>query len=244
MTTLKTQFTQLREQYQIKQQVQSLEEVYDRYRTIRDGLLDVAEPLQKAQKKFEVIGMLPEPHSTIDFSQEAALFGGAKTQLDALTARFKESGDKTEQSGFWETVRVLKSVQESIDDKVDATWKAFVADLEARAMLDSVFLEQQRTLGNVLVYDDYRKARDNFNRQKLSGPDSLSVVKNLQKYSDEMVALKRSMDPDATDDVLRFFEALDRHNHASLTLLTPGVIAWLEEKGMLPAFNVTRKRMI
>ncbi len=72
MTTLKTQFTQLREQYQIKQQVQSLEEVYDRYRTIRDGLLDVAEPLQKAQKKFEVIGMLPEPHSTIDFSQEAA----------------------------------------------------------------------------------------------------------------------------------------------------------------------------
>ncbi|MCP6167298.1 hypothetical protein NL404_27110, partial [Klebsiella pneumoniae] len=91
-------------------------------------------------------------------SQEAALFGGAKTQLDALTARFKESGDKTEQSGFWETVRVLKSVQESIDDKVDATWKAFVADLEARAMLDSVFLEQQRTLGNVLVYDDYRKA--------------------------------------------------------------------------------------
>lgn len=44
-------------------------------------------------------------------------------------------------------------------------------------MLDSVFLEQQRTLGNVLVYDDYRKARDNFNRQKLSGPDSLLVVK-------------------------------------------------------------------
>lgn len=52
MTTLKTQFTQLREQYQIKQQVQSLEEVYDRYRTIRDGLLDVAEPLQKAQRNL------------------------------------------------------------------------------------------------------------------------------------------------------------------------------------------------
>lgn len=141
-------------------------------------------------------------------------------------------------------MRVLKSVHESIDDKVDATWKAFVADLEARATLDPVFLEQQRTLGNVLVYDDYRKARDNFNRQKLSGPDSLSVVKNLQKYSDEMIALKRSMDLDAPDDVLRFFEALDRHNHASLTLLTPGVITWLEEKDMLPAFNVTRKRMI
>lgn len=78
MTTLKTQLTQLREQYQIKQQVQSLEEVYDRYRTIRDGLLDVAEPLQKAQKQLEVIGTLPEPHSAIDFSQEAALFGGAK----------------------------------------------------------------------------------------------------------------------------------------------------------------------
>ena len=101
-------------------------------------------------------------------------------------------------------MRVLKSVHESIDDKVDATWKAFVADLEARATLDPVFLEQQRTLGNVLVYDDYRKARDNFNRQKLSGPDSLSVVKNLQKYSDEMIALKRSMDLDAPDDVLRF----------------------------------------
>ena len=41
-----------------------------------------------------------------------------------------------------------------------------------------------------------------------------------------------------------FLEALDRHNHASLTLLTPGVITWLEEKDMLPAFNVTRKRMI
>lgn len=244
MTTLKTQFTHLREQYQIKQQVQSREEVFDRYRIIRDGLLDVAEALQKSQKQLEVIGTLPEPHSTIDFSQEAALFCGAKTQLDALTARFNESGDKTEQNGFHETLRVLKSVHESIDEKVDATWKAFIADLEGRATLDSVFLEQQRTLGNVLVYDEYRKARDNFNRQKLSGPDSLSVVKNLQKYSDEMVAFKRSMDPDAPDDVLRFFEALDRHNHASLTLLTPGVIAWLEEKDMLPAFNVTRKRMI
>lgn len=190
------------------------------------------------------LGTLPKPHTTIDFSHEAALFGGAKTQLDALAARFKESGDKTEQNGFHEMLRVLKNIQESIDDKVDATWKAFVADPEGRATLDSVFLEQQRTLGNVLVYDDYRKARDNFNRQKLSGPDSLSVVKNLQKYSDEMVVLKRSMDPDAPDDVLRFFEALDRHNHASLTLLTPGVIAWLEEKDMLPAFNVTRKRMI
>lgn len=173
--------------------------------------------------------MLPEPHSTIDFSQEAALFGGAKTQLDALTARFKESGDKTEQSGFWETVRVLKSVQESVDDKVDATRKAFVADLEARAMLDSVFLEQQRTLGNVLVYDDYRKARDNFNRQKLSGPDSLLVVKTcrsiVMRWSRLNVQWTRMH-----QTMFCAFEALDRHNHASLTLLTPGVLARLEEK--------------
>ncbi|WP_252083805.1 hypothetical protein [Escherichia coli] len=53
MTTLKTQLTQLREQYQIKQQVQSLEEVYDRYRTIRDGLLDVAEPLKKPKSNLK-----------------------------------------------------------------------------------------------------------------------------------------------------------------------------------------------
>lgn len=77
-----------------------------------------------------MIGTLPEPHSAIDFSQEAALFGGAKTQLDALTARFKESGDKTEQCGFWETVRVLKSVHESIDDKVDATRKRLLPILK------------------------------------------------------------------------------------------------------------------
>lgn len=105
------------------------------------------------------LGTLPEPHATIDFSHEAALFGGAKIQLDALAARFKESGDKTEQNGFHEMLRVLKNIQENIDDKVDATWKAFVADPEGRATLDSVFLEQQRTLGNVSVYDDYRKAR-------------------------------------------------------------------------------------
>ncbi len=47
MTTLKTQLAGLREQYQLKEQLQSMQDVYEQYRTIRDRLLDVAEPLQK-----------------------------------------------------------------------------------------------------------------------------------------------------------------------------------------------------
>jgi DNA repair exonuclease SbcCD ATPase subunit len=55
MTTLKTQLAGLREQYQLKEQLQSMQDVYEQYRTIRDRLLDVAEPLQKACAQLKVL---------------------------------------------------------------------------------------------------------------------------------------------------------------------------------------------
>ncbi|EMJ3186386.1 TPA: hypothetical protein PXJ58_001942 [Yersinia enterocolitica] len=244
MTTLKTQLENLREQFQLKQQVQSLEDVFEQYRTIRDGLLDVTEPLQKARNQLKVLENLPDVHASLDFSQDSALFYGVKSELGTLTERFKESGEKIEQTGLREALILFRSVYSGIDEKIYTAWRTFIGDLEAKATLESVLLEQQKTLGDLITYNSYRTARDNFNRQKLSGPDNLSVVKNLQKYSEEMVALKSTMVRDAPEDVLRFFEALDRHHQASLTLLTAEVIAWLEEKSLIPAFNVTRKRMI
>ncbi|HDZ2957610.1 TPA: hypothetical protein RST40_005267, partial [Klebsiella pneumoniae] len=95
-----------------------------------------------------------------------------------------------------------------------------------------------------MAYTSYRNALDNFNRQKTSAPDSQAVVKKLQGYCDEMVELKKGMEFNAPDDVLRFFDALDKQHQASLALLTPEVLSWLKEKALLQSFNVTRKRMI
>ncbi|MEX3004368.1 protein DpdI [Serratia fonticola] len=244
MTTLKMQLARLREQFNIKQQVKSMETVYEQYRAIRDGLMDIAEPLQKVRSHLGVVKALPVPFSDVDLTEDVALLHGAKANLETLMIRFSERGENIEQEGLGETLAILEGVRNRVNEKVATTWHAFVADLEARAALAPVFLEQQKTLGYTMTYNNYRTALDNFNRQKVSGPDSLKTVKSLQGYCEEMVAMKSTMVFDAPDEVITFFDALDRHHQASLTLLTPGVIAWLEEKELLPTFNVTRKRMI
>ncbi|EPI1301080.1 TPA: hypothetical protein PIU55_005492 [Klebsiella quasipneumoniae subsp. quasipneumoniae] len=244
MTTLKTQLAGLREQYQLKEQLQSMQDVYEQYRTIRDRLLDVAEPLQKACAQLKVLKTLPELQEQLDFQENAATFFGIRAELQALTASFKESGERIEQNGLGELLVRLAGVHDRISEKVGQAWAAFVAELEARAVLAPVFLEQQKTLGNTMAYTNYRNALDNFNRQKTSAPDSLAVVKKLQGYCDEMVELKKGMEFNAPDDVLRFFDVLDKQHQASLALLTPEVLSWLKEKALLQSFNVTRKRMI
>ncbi|HCI5780194.1 TPA: hypothetical protein NPN96_005120 [Klebsiella quasipneumoniae subsp. quasipneumoniae] len=244
MTTLKTQLAGLREQYQLKEQLQSMQDVYEQYRTIRDRLLDVAEPLQKACAQLKVLKTLPEMQEQLDFQENAATFFGIRAELQALTASFKESGERIEQNGLGELLVRLAGVHDRISEKVGQAWAAFVAELEARAVLAPVFLEQQKTLGNTMAYTNYRNALDNFNRQKTSAPDSLAVVKKLQGYCDEMVELKKGMEFNAPDDVLRFFDVLDKQHQASLALLTPEVLSWLKEKALLQSFNVTRKRMI
>jgi hypothetical protein len=45
-----------------------------------------------------------------------------------------------------------------------------------------------------------------------------------------MVELKKGMEFNAPDDVLRFFDALDKQHQASLALLTPEVLSWLKKK--------------
>lgn len=244
MTTLKTQLAGLREQYQLKEQLQSMQDVYEQYRTIRDGLLDVAEPLQKVCAQLKVLKTLPELQEQLDFQENAAAFFGVRAELQALTASFKESGERIEQDGLGELLVRLSGVHDRISEKVVQAWAAFVAELEARAVLAPVFLEQQKTLGNTMAYTSYRNALDNFNRQKTSAPDSQAVVRKLQGYCDEMVELKKGMEFNAPDDVLRFFDALDKQHQASLALLTPEVLSWLKEKALLQSFNVTRKRMI
>jgi len=244
MTTLKTQLAGLREQYQLKEQLQSMQDVYEQYRAIRDRLQDVAEPLQKVCAQLKVLKTLPELQEQLDFQENAATFFGIRAELQALTASFKSSGERIEQNGLGELLVRLSGVHDRISEKVVQAWTAFVAELEARAVLAPVFLEQQKTLGNTMAYTNYRNALDNFNRQKTSAPDSQVVVKKLQGYCDEMVELKKGMEFNAPDDVLRFFDALDKQHQASLALLTPEVLSWLKEKALLQSFNVTRKRMM
>ncbi|QPT15659.1 hypothetical protein I6G37_03495 [Serratia rubidaea] len=244
MTTLKTQLAGLREQYQLKEQLQSIQDVYEQYRAIRDRLQDVAEPLQKVCAQLKVLKTLPELQEQLDFQENAATFFGIRAELQALTASFKESGERIEQNGLGELLVRLSGVHGRISEKVVQAWAAFVAELEARAVLAPVFLEQQKTLGYTMAYTNYRNALDNFNRQKASVPDSLAVVKKLQGYCDEMVELKKGMVFGAPEDVLRFFDALDKQHQASLALLTPEVLSWLKEKALLQSFNVTRKRMM
>ena len=204
----------------------------------------IAEPLQKACAQLNVLKTLPELQELLDFQENAAAFFGVRAELQALTASFKESGERIEQNGLGELLVRLSGVHDRISEKVVQAWAAFVAELEARAVLAPVFLEQQKTLGNTMAYTSYRNALDNFNRQKTSAPDSQAVVKKLQGYCDEMVELKKGMEFNAPDDVLRFFDALDKQHQASLALLTPEVLSWLKEKALLQSFNVTRKRMI
>jgi len=59
-----------------------------------------------------------------------------------------------------------------------------------------------------------------------------------------MVQLKGQMEFKAPPSVLAFFQELDRSNRASLTLLTPEVLAWLKEKETLNSFKVMRKGLL
>lgn len=246
MSTLKQQISQLREQFQLKKQVKQDDNVYEKYRQVRDELYSVATPLKATITTLGVIARLPSPLSNIVIDTDAKdKIEDAEAALKEFTQQFQTLNDDAQQKGrLGETVEKLASVQTTFSEKTESNWQTFIDDLESQQMLEPVFLEQQKTLGFHRIYSEYRTALDNFNRQKAMGPTAPAVVKKLQEYCTQMVQLKGQMEFKAPPSVLAFFQELDRSNRAPLTLLTPEVVSWLAEKEMLPAFNVTRKGLL
>ncbi|MBY5236328.1 hypothetical protein FP379_18490 [Klebsiella aerogenes] len=246
MNTLKQQLIQLRKDFQLKKQVKQEDNVYEKYRQIRDDLHNVASSLKETTTQLHVITQLPSPLSqiTLDAHEKAAIYD-AETALKEFAEKFQHMADEAQQKGgLGEMLDALMSVQSKFADKIDSNWQTFIHDLESQQMLETVFLEQQKTLGFNNTYNDYRKALDGFNHQKMMGPANPIVIKKLQQYCDEMVELKGKMDFKAPACVLDFFQALNNSNRAPLTLLTPEVLSWLMEKEMLNSFNVMRKGLL
>ncbi|HEM6829107.1 protein DpdI [Citrobacter koseri] len=246
MNTLKQQLTQIRKEFQVKKQVKKEDNVYEKYRQVRDDLYNVSSSLKVTTTQLDVISRLPSPLSqiTLDDHEKAAIYN-AEIGLKAFVEKFQHMADEVQQKGgLGETLSALMSVQSKFAEKINSNWRTFINDLESKQMLESVFLEQQKTLGLDRLYNDYRTALEAFNRQKMMGPANPVVIKKLQQYCDEMVQLKGQMDFKAPASVLNFFQALNNSNRAPLTLLTPEVLAWLTEKEMLNSFNVMRKGLL
>lgn len=246
MSTLKQQISHLNEQFQIKKQVKKDDNIYEKYRQVRDELYSVAIPLKMTITTLGVIARLPSPLSEIVIDTDA------KDKIDDAEAALKEfaqqfqalKADAQQKGHLGETIEKLASVQTTFAEKTESNWRTFIDDLESQQKLEPVFLEQQKTLGFHRIYSEYQTALDNFNRQKAMGPATPAVVKKLQEYCTQMVQLKGQMEFKAPPSVLAFFQELDRSNRASLTLLTPEVLTWLKEKEMLNSFNVMRKGLL
>ncbi|CAH0221120.1 hypothetical protein SRABI13_02216 [Erwinia aphidicola] len=246
MSTLKQQISQLREQFQIKKQVKKEDNVYEKYRQVRDELYSVANPLKATITTLGVIARLPSPLSNIVIDTDAKYkIDDAEAALKEFAQQFQALNADAQQKGhLGETIEKLASIQTMFAEKTESNWRTFIDDLEIQQMLEPVFLEQQKTLGFHRIYSEYQTALDNFNRQKAMGPAMPAVVKKLQEYCTQMVQLKGQMEFEAPPSVLAFFQELDRSNRASLTLLTPEVLAWLKEKETLNSFNVMRKGLL
>ena len=122
MNTLKQQLIQLRKDFQLKKQVKQEDNVYEKYRQIRDDLHNVASSLKETATQLDVITQLPSPLSqiTLDSHEKAAIYD-AEIALKEFAEKYQHMADEAQQKGgLGETLNALMAVQSKFADKIDS----------------------------------------------------------------------------------------------------------------------------
>ena len=184
--------------------------------------------------------------NSIVFDREVAeLIGNAIIKFDEFEHAWREENYKVQQKDSYIHAReMLKGLLEKIKAANEDCWRKWLALIDKSVFIEEQVLESQKH--NPTQKDNYK--------QFISNASNLEALKRtrtvtkedavqIKKLHDSMVSLKAQFDvSDFPEDVARFFKALNsRFEPATLDLLTPQVLDWLNSNSKLTNFKVERK---
>ncbi|GAA5213742.1 protein DpdI [Corallincola platygyrae] len=246
MKTLKSQLAELTNEMALSKQATESKQIIDEYQTIHKKLQPVATSLHAVVEASEVLKNVPSSmtgETTKDNSAKENLTTAIYC-LQEFASCWEEQGHLARQSDEFASVEAaLTKCCNSEKEHTDQIWREFLAALDKRSVVEQHFLDQQKTLGFMQVYNDYCDARREFDDLRTAGPNRVDTVQKLQSLCNKMQQLKNGMEFKMPPEVQALFDQLNSvSGKASLRLLTPDVIDWLDEHNMLDTFVVQRHR--
>lgn len=243
MLTLKAQLGTLREQYGIKSQSSSVEVVLHKYKKVMANFSPLATTMRQLTQRAEMLCQLPEdvPHDVALSAKDMAALKAAHQHLQDFMALLQQDGEQVSQShqlGVAENA--LAGNNATLTKKINGTWLSFIEHHKSLGL-------QDKTIMNQLIHLQPDVCNAYYDQEKLFlqaikiPPDSLDVAEKIIELSKKLMAIKAKMEPDVPPEVMAFLTALNTTHRASLTLLTPTVMDWLETHEMQSALVVTRK---
>ncbi|MCF4010633.1 hypothetical protein [Rheinheimera sp. UJ63] len=195
---------------------------------------------------FSESGVYRNGVSSIVFNQELTVL------IDKAIAKFKEFEQAWEKENYIVQQKdsyihardVLKELLARIKEANEYCWNEWLTLIDKRVFIEEQVLESQKH--NPSQKENYQKFNSdisNLEKLKQTRIVTMDCAVKIQGLRDSLVKLKAQFDvSDFPEDVARFFKALNsRFEPATLDLLTPKVLEWLNANSKLTNFKVERK---
>ncbi|MBO2643880.1 protein DpdI [Shewanella algae] len=246
MKTLKSQLDSLKSEMALAKKSADAKYIISEYQRIYKKLSPSTTLLREVVERSSTLSNLPagtsEPFQLN--SEDRSQVANAEHSLTQFTQIWLENEREASQSD--ELVITEASVRKCSDYlqlRLNACWNSFIETLISKSAVEQHFLEQQKHLGFHQVYNDYINASNQFDQLRQQYPISITMLNKLKALSEQMAALKNNMEFEVPEKVKEFFNQLNGPaNRVALRLITPDIIDWLDEHGMLDSFSVHRFR--
>jgi len=161
----------------------------------------------------------------------------AQSRLDALRATLSaDPEDITRGRDFTTLLNSLRKLAEDIDSLAEEAWKPYVERVCPK--LDETQLTQYKSSYSTTVEDIRRLDGEAKRLYKVPARNEESMTALEQKW-ERIRELVRTL-PVASENpqIQKFLDEANKANGAALNLLTPAVLAWLNEQNMQGKFRI------
>jgi hypothetical protein len=246
MNTLLTVTNAFEKQLALYEGSSNNEKIIEASSYIYDALHKKLNKYKDAFTKYKVIKSLNDSEYSTDVIEDSLkdVISDSKEAIILFKNKWEAEKHQTQQSSeLSESTKLITKISKELSEYCDFQWEKWIAHLEQQFQIEDVLLEQQKQIGNELVYDEYHSGLKKFDTLK-SIEMSQSLITSLNQEKNNLIAIVEDMDfTELDEDVSKFLKQLNGRFNAQtpLSLVTPKVFEWLTENSMLSSLIVKRK---
>jgi len=244
VTELATQIGRLAEQLETLVAVEENRQVIEEL----DHAIDQIEPEYHACVEVihcrRTLETRPDRFATEQFAtSESIVANETKEKLLRLKEVWTEDRRRVWHSGAAGEFRdALEAFRVCLEQNNQTLWLQWIKELEQRFLISEVELE---SIKNVPAYQEsvrrYRIEFQNFQDLSKRVPDEASKIEDVERLAGDLHCIRTGINFDLPNDVLKFFDRLDRDGFVPLRDLDENVRHWLAENNGLKDLAVSRR---
>jgi hypothetical protein len=198
----------------LRKRTESLEPIIKRTKLMRSAGLSVSAPTNLADAKKRATAIAEKFSSA---HEAKALTSGTQWRvfLEALERVASECGKGLYQS-----------------------WKQYIHSVYSGQAPDKVSSSLAMTTSNRTALNEYRKHYEELTKLERTLPDHVDSVQRVNQIAEALRIAYRRFDFNVPNSVRAFLNATIEADGASLRLLTPEVVKWLEANNLIEKFSV------